>query len=239
MTALGHDQFAVGGHDRGSYYALRIALEHPDRVTRWHCWTVCRSVSTSTARTPGSPARCGTGSSSFNLISPSASSTLTPTPGTAGVLSRGARRVSPSGALRSVILPSCAACWKTTAPGWASTQSTSEQIEQQGAASNNPSWCCGRPGRPRGPVRRPAGHLAELSTLRHRTPRRLRSPHGRGRPLRSRESAHATADLRLRKGRPALGGTSGSMTQGRPRLRPRRASASTPLRIAACVHAGR
>lgn len=68
MTALGHDQFAVGGHDRGSYYALRIALEHPDRVTRWHCWTVCRSVSTSTARTPGSPARGGTGSSSFNLI---------------------------------------------------------------------------------------------------------------------------------------------------------------------------
>ena len=34
MTELGHDRFAVVGHDRGSYYALRMALDHPDRVTR-------------------------------------------------------------------------------------------------------------------------------------------------------------------------------------------------------------
>ena len=34
MTALGHDRFAVVGHDRGSYYALRMALDHPRRVTR-------------------------------------------------------------------------------------------------------------------------------------------------------------------------------------------------------------
>jgi haloacetate dehalogenase len=33
MRALGHDRFAVVGHDRGSYVALRTALDHPDAVT--------------------------------------------------------------------------------------------------------------------------------------------------------------------------------------------------------------
>ncbi len=33
MDQLGHDQFAVVGHDRGSYVACRLALDHPDRVT--------------------------------------------------------------------------------------------------------------------------------------------------------------------------------------------------------------
>lgn len=34
MTALGHERFAVVGHDRGGYVAYRAALDHPDRVTR-------------------------------------------------------------------------------------------------------------------------------------------------------------------------------------------------------------
>lgn len=33
MGALGHERFAVVGHDRGSYVAYRCALDHPDRVT--------------------------------------------------------------------------------------------------------------------------------------------------------------------------------------------------------------
>ena len=33
MRALGHDRFAVVGHDRGSYVAFRLALDHPDAVT--------------------------------------------------------------------------------------------------------------------------------------------------------------------------------------------------------------
>lgn len=32
MTGLGHDRFAIVGHDRGSYVAYRAALDHPDRV---------------------------------------------------------------------------------------------------------------------------------------------------------------------------------------------------------------
>lgn len=34
MRVLGHDRFAVVGHDRGSYVALRAALDFPERVDR-------------------------------------------------------------------------------------------------------------------------------------------------------------------------------------------------------------
>jgi haloacetate dehalogenase len=33
MRALGHDRFAVVGHDRGAYVASRLALDHPGHVT--------------------------------------------------------------------------------------------------------------------------------------------------------------------------------------------------------------
>jgi haloacetate dehalogenase len=32
MDALRHDRFAVAGHDRGSYVALRTAMDRADRV---------------------------------------------------------------------------------------------------------------------------------------------------------------------------------------------------------------
>ena len=34
MRALGHERFAVVGHDRGAYVAMRLALEHPSAVAR-------------------------------------------------------------------------------------------------------------------------------------------------------------------------------------------------------------
>lgn len=34
MSALGHERFAVAGHDRGARVAHRMALDHPDRVER-------------------------------------------------------------------------------------------------------------------------------------------------------------------------------------------------------------
>jgi haloacetate dehalogenase len=33
MTALGHERFAVAGHDRGGYVAFRTALDHPRAIT--------------------------------------------------------------------------------------------------------------------------------------------------------------------------------------------------------------
>ena len=34
MRALGHDRFAVVGHDRGGCFAFRLALDHPEHVVR-------------------------------------------------------------------------------------------------------------------------------------------------------------------------------------------------------------
>jgi haloacetate dehalogenase len=34
MRQLGHERFAVAGHDRGAYVASRLALDHPDAVSR-------------------------------------------------------------------------------------------------------------------------------------------------------------------------------------------------------------
>jgi haloacetate dehalogenase len=33
MTRLGHERFAVAGHDRGAYVAFRAAMDEPDRIT--------------------------------------------------------------------------------------------------------------------------------------------------------------------------------------------------------------
>ena len=34
MRTLGHPRFAVAGHDRGSYVAFRLAMDHPEVITR-------------------------------------------------------------------------------------------------------------------------------------------------------------------------------------------------------------
>ena len=34
LAHLGHERFAVAGHDRGSYVAFRLAMDHPEVVTR-------------------------------------------------------------------------------------------------------------------------------------------------------------------------------------------------------------
>ena len=33
MASLGHERFAVAGHDRGGRVAYRMALDHPERVS--------------------------------------------------------------------------------------------------------------------------------------------------------------------------------------------------------------
>jgi haloacetate dehalogenase len=47
MSALGHEKFAVAGHDRGGRVAYRLALDHPEKVTKiavldivptWEMW---------------------------------------------------------------------------------------------------------------------------------------------------------------------------------------------------------
>lgn len=44
MAALGHERFHLVGHDRGSYVALRLALDHADRIDRL-CLIDCIPIS--------------------------------------------------------------------------------------------------------------------------------------------------------------------------------------------------
>jgi haloacetate dehalogenase len=34
MQHLGHERFALAGHDRGGYVSYRLALDYPERVDR-------------------------------------------------------------------------------------------------------------------------------------------------------------------------------------------------------------
>lgn len=53
MRALGHERFCVAGHDRGSYSALRLALDHPgvvDRVALVDCLPISEHLARADAR---------------------------------------------------------------------------------------------------------------------------------------------------------------------------------------------
>lgn len=93
MRALGHRRFALAGHDRGSYVALRLALDHPGAVSRLallDCIPISEHLSRITA---GSPHAGGTGSSSLSRRFPSGSSTLTLIAGTTATPKRWAREL--------------------------------------------------------------------------------------------------------------------------------------------------
>ena len=65
MAALGHERFAVAGHDRGGRVAYRMALDHPDRGrARSRCSTSCRPARCGRAPTRSSRSSTGTGRSS-------------------------------------------------------------------------------------------------------------------------------------------------------------------------------
>lgn len=72
MTELGHDHFAVAGHDRGGPVAFRLTLDAPDRVTRFaalDCIPTNEHLRRADVR---SPRPTGTGSSSPGPAPPSA-----------------------------------------------------------------------------------------------------------------------------------------------------------------------
>lgn len=72
-AALGHDQFALAGHDRGALVAFRAGLDHPAKITRLTCldvlptldmWDVMRGTAAAVgfhlflmAQPPGLPER--------------------------------------------------------------------------------------------------------------------------------------------------------------------------------------
>lgn len=66
---LGHDRFHLGGHDRGSYVALRLALDHPDAVDHLALMDCIPISEHCGGRMPSSPPGGGIGSSSLNPTS--------------------------------------------------------------------------------------------------------------------------------------------------------------------------
>jgi haloacetate dehalogenase len=65
MSQLGHDAFAVAGHDRGGRVAYRMALDHPERVTAVAVLDVVPTGDVwARAPTPAWPSGTGTGRSS-------------------------------------------------------------------------------------------------------------------------------------------------------------------------------
>ena len=63
MRSLGHDRFAVVGHGRGAYVALRAAMTIPTPLIGSSSWTPCPSAKRWLARALNSPRHGGTGSS--------------------------------------------------------------------------------------------------------------------------------------------------------------------------------
>jgi len=49
MVRVGHERFAVVGHDRGARVAYRMALDHPDRITHLCVLNVIPTVEQSSA----------------------------------------------------------------------------------------------------------------------------------------------------------------------------------------------
>jgi haloacetate dehalogenase len=118
MGALGHASFAVVGHDRGSYVAMRTAMDHP------------------------------TGSSSPSPTSRSGRSWPTPRPGAAPVPParprRWGRRTTPTTCRPFMTRTPSGPCSRTTGPAGGSTERPTRPTAPPAAGSPARPWSCGR-----------------------------------------------------------------------------------------------
>ena len=146
MRHLGHDRFVVVGHDRGSYVAFRLAMDHPDVVAGL---AVLDGVPIAEAL-----ARC---TDRFATAwwhwfffaqpeKPERAINADPDAWYGGTPTRWATRPTTSTGGRSTTRRRCTRCWRTTAPGWASTGPTTRPTALQDVACRAPCSCCGRPG---------------------------------------------------------------------------------------------
>ena len=63
MAALGHQRFAVAGHDRGARVTHRLLRDHPDKITRAASLDIVRRFTVSRRSTRRRRPAAGTGSS--------------------------------------------------------------------------------------------------------------------------------------------------------------------------------
>ena len=168
MAALGHERYAVCGHDRGGRVAHRLALDHPAAVTRLAVLDIAPTLDMYQA----TDMRFATFYHHwFHLIQPS------PLPETmiggdrlfylhwtlGGWGAGGLAHIEPE-ALASYERcfddpPPSTPCARTTAPRPPSTSSTTAPPERRGTRSRATPWCCGAARRGRGALR-PAGVVA-------------------------------------------------------------------------------
>jgi len=64
MDLLGRDSFYLCGHDRGARVSARLALDHPDRVTKLSLLDIAPTLDTYNATTREFATSTSTGSSS-------------------------------------------------------------------------------------------------------------------------------------------------------------------------------
>ena len=172
MSHLQFDQFAVVGHDRGCYVASRLALDHPERVSRL---AVLDSVSIgealARARAPASRRPGGTGSSSPSPRYPNGSSSPTRT--------RGAAPVANSPSTGRTTTPTALRGAASRAPPWSSgprattwnsstvTRSRSGDLDAKPARRSDRQRTPPGGGQPRRPRRRavapPRRHLTQVA----------------------------------------------------------------------------
>ena len=147
MRALGHERFAVVGHDRGGYVALRLALDHPDAV---RALAVLDGVPIVEAL-----ARCDARFATawwhwFFFAQPDKPAERVISADPDAWYRRRRRERMGAGGLRrlprgpSTIRRPCTRCSRTTAPGWGSTARTTRPTGPPGGASPARRSSCGR-----------------------------------------------------------------------------------------------
>lgn len=146
MQALGHRQFSLVGHDRGAYTAFRAAMDHPQIITKL---AVLDGVPIGEAlqRANAKFAQAWWHWFFFGqLDKPERAILADPGPSTAippNNASRWAPRTTPITSRPFTTPPPFTACWKITAPAWASTASTTRPTARLDRKSSVPRWCCG------------------------------------------------------------------------------------------------
>ena len=187
MRRLGHERFAVVGHDRGSYVAMRMAMDHPDAVTHLavlDCLPIVEHLERTDARfatawwhwfffaQPDKPERAIT-RRPRRLVRRRG-------PGQGRGDGGGEPRRPPGGHQR----PGHRArrCSRTTAPAWASTAPPRRPTAPPAAGSPARRWCCGRAATTSRSCTATRGRSGRTgpTDLRGGGPDRQRAPHGRG-----------------------------------------------------------
>ena len=190
MRHLGHERFGVVGHDRGSAVAYRLALDHPDAVTRLAVLD-CIPIGEHLARADARFALAWWHWFFFGQTEKPAERVINADPEAwyANTPEHMGQEAYDDLWARSAIRTSCTAWSRTTARGSPSTVPPTTPTRRPGGRSTAPCSSAGRPATTSRSSTATRSHLARLGDRRARRRDRLRPPHGRGGAGRARRGA--------------------------------------------------